>query len=122
MPFAFNDDRSLLDIVVISNINDDTGLSVSSESFSTKQYDQTALAAMGISDINDYIVIGKMFGYEDDGLVDTWRTEWSWTVDTHYPESGIDVVFLDHNMNVEITNDRADDLVFRFKIALLKVS
>lgn len=143
MAFGFNDDRSKADLdefagtvidnvnnmldafsaafVLVSNEYDDSGLSVSSEDFAEKRYDSSALADLGINDINKYVVIGKMFAYESSGSLSPWMTEWAWAVDTRYPMPGIDVYFLSNGMNVQIANELADDTDFRFRVVLMKV-
>lgn len=143
MAFGFNDDRSKADLdefagtiidnvnnmldafsesfVLVSNEYDDSGLSVSSEDFSEKRYDSSALADFGIDDINKYVVIGKMFAYESSGNLSPWMTEWAWSATSGYPMPGIDVYFLNNGMNVQIANDLADDTDFRFRVVLMKV-
>lgn len=115
MPFAFNDDKSLLDIKVIES---DTGVLVPTKTLT--MLDSRLISNLGITNVDDWIVIGKMFVNSDDQTKPiSWKDIWDQYDD---PAEGICVQFM-NNERISIFgyNDTTKDQYMWYRIVLMRI-
>lgn len=115
MPFAFNDDKSLLELKVIES---DTGVLVQTKTLTI--LDSRLISSLGITNLDDWIIIGKMFVNSDDQTKPTsWKDVWD-----HYsdPAEGIRLQFM-NNERISIFgyNDTTEDQYMWYRIVLMKI-
>lgn len=115
MPFAFNDDKSLLEFKVIES---DTGALIQSGALT--MIDSHLISDLGITDIDDWIIVGKMFVNSDNQTKPTsWKDVWD-----HYsdPAEGIRVQFINgERVSVFGFNDTTEDQYMWYRIVLMKI-
>ena len=107
MPYGFNTDRSRYDLGDIGKmvvLENDLAFVVTYD-FAEKRYDSTALAALGISDINDWVVIGAMVKKEDGK---TWRTSDTYSSVTKDAGAMILAYYQNDGINIQIINPLGD--------------
>lgn len=115
MPFAFNDDKSLLDIKVIES---NVGVLVQTKTLT--MLDSHLISSLGITNIDDWIVIGKMFVNSDDQTRPTsWKDVWDQYDD---PAEGIRIQFINNErISVFGFNDTIVDQYMWYRIVLMKI-
>ena len=135
MAYAFNGDRSKYDLTAIAeaiselmaagNVVVEGTTTVAASSQAVIPITNAALEELGIEDISDYVVTSAMFGYEVDGSMSSWRTDWGDHLDQAY-QPAISVFTLPDNANyglrVYLYNILAGSYTFHYRVTLAKVN